>query len=300
MKFNRKKTTFGRHETFPLRYGWLTQGFMAVQRTPDLFSQPEAAMIRLGVGRNMVNAMHYWLRATGMVDFRDGRGEPTTLGEALLGKAGDPYLEDEATLWLVHWLIVANAEVATGFYWFFHRFAMPQFQDQDALRALDAFAQQELQLCRAQTTLKSDLSTLLRMYAPVAGRTDEHLDSPLAQLRLVEGDPTGRGYRSPRLARPFLPPIALHFALLQRFAADPGQPALPIRTLLYGDDDWAAAGAAFRLNEEGLMQTLAQVLERYPNCYELRDTAGMHQLYRRGDLPDPLAALRAHYQGAGA
>jgi hypothetical protein len=299
MKFNHEKTRFGRHETFPLRYGWLTQGFAAVERTPTLFNQPEQAMITLGVGRNMVNAIQYWLRATGIVEFQEGGGQPTALGETLLGEAGDPYLEDEATLWIIHWLIAANAQEATGFYWFFNRFALPQFQDQEALRALDEFAQHELQMRRAQTTLKSDLSTLLRMYAPVAGRTDEHLDSPLAQLQLVEAE-VGRGYRSPRVARPFLPPIALHFALLQRFAADPRQPALPIRAILYGGDDWAAAGAAFRLNEEGLMNTLGQVMERYPDCYELRDTAGVHQLYRRGDVQEPLAALRAHYRGSVA
>jgi hypothetical protein len=48
MKFNHKKTRFGHHKTFPLRYSWLTQDFMAVKRTPTLFSQPEQAMITLG------------------------------------------------------------------------------------------------------------------------------------------------------------------------------------------------------------------------------------------------------------
>jgi hypothetical protein len=114
-RFHREQTTFGRHETFPLRYGWLTQGLEAVRRTPTLFAQPEPAMIALGVGRNMVNAIQYWLRATGLVDFQDGAGTATPLGQALLGPAGDPYLEDQATLWIIHWLIAANAAFATGF-----------------------------------------------------------------------------------------------------------------------------------------------------------------------------------------
>jgi hypothetical protein len=113
---------------------------------------------------------------------------------------------------------------------------------------LSEFVERELPTRRALTPLKSDLATLLRMYAPAAGRADDHLDSPLAQLQLVTAEPDG-GYRSPRVARPFLPPIALHFALVQRFAADPQQPALPIRALLYGGDDWPAVGAIFRLNE---------------------------------------------------
>ncbi|NJM13390.1 MAG: DUF4007 family protein [Synechococcaceae cyanobacterium SM1_2_3] len=295
MKFNRTKTSFGRHETFPLRYGWLTKGLEAIRRTPNLLTQPESAMIALGVGRNMVNALQYWLGVTGIVEFKEGMGAPTVLGETLLGAVGDAYLEDEATLWIIHWLIAANAELATGFYWFFNHFASPSFQDQDALRALGEFAERELKIRRAQTTLKSDISTLLRMYAPAAGRNDEHLDSPLAQLQLITAE-SGRGYRSPRIARPFLPPIALHFALAQRFAAEPRLPALPIRAILYDGEDWPAPGAVFRLSEEGLMNTLEQVMERYPESYELRDTAGVHQLYRRGGVIDPLAALRSHYQ----
>lgn len=85
---------------------------------------------------------------------------------------------------------------------------------------------------RSASTIKSDSSTLLRMYAAGEGNVGEdHLDSPLAQLKLVEANP-GQGYRSPRAVRPFLPPLALHFALAERFHSDPNTPALPVRTLL--------------------------------------------------------------------
>ncbi len=258
-------------------------------------------MVALGVGRNMVNAIQYWLQVTGIVAFSEGEAIliPTPLGKTLLGDEGDRYLEDEATLWIIHWLIASNAESATGFYWFFNRFAMPRFQDNEPLQSLSEFVGQELKVRRSKSTLKSDISTLLRMYAPMAGRSDEHLDSPLSQLHLIETE-EGRCYRSLRMVRPFLPPIALHFALLQRFAANPRQPALPIRVLLYGDDDWAAAGAVFRLNEEGLMDALARVMKHYPHSYELRDTAGVHQLYRRGDVFNPLDVLRDHYRRSAA
>ena len=43
------------------------------------------------------------------------------------------------------------------------------------------------------------------------------------------------------------------------------------------------------------MNVLTQVMERYPHCYELRDTAGVHQLYR-GEVIDPLEVLQAHYR----
>jgi hypothetical protein len=72
VKLNRNKLTFGRHETFPLRYGWLTKGFDAIRETPGIFTQPENAMVALGVGRNMVNAIQYWLQVTGIVAFSEG------------------------------------------------------------------------------------------------------------------------------------------------------------------------------------------------------------------------------------
>ncbi|CAK0755185.1 DUF4007 domain-containing protein [Gammaproteobacteria bacterium] len=296
MRLNREKLTFGRHETFPLRYGWLTKGFNAVKQKPDLFNQPEQAMVMLGVGRNMVNAIHYWLHAVGVVDFDTVMGKPTPLGDALLGDSGDGYLEDDATLWIIHWLLASNAELATGVYWFFNRFAMPRFQDQEVLRGLDEFIAQELPTRRRSTsTLKSEVSTLLRMYAPEVSQGDESLDSPLAPLQLIEAEGNGR-YRSLRALRPYLPPVALHFALSQRFEAEPRQAALSIRAVLYGDGDWAAMGAIFRLNEEGLMAILTKVMEDYPNCYELRDTAGVHQIYRGKNIVKSLDVLRSHYQ----
>jgi hypothetical protein len=299
VRLNKIKTTFGRHETFPLRFGWLTKGFEAIKAEPDCFRRPEQAMVTLGVGRNMVNAIEYWLQAVGVVSFADGTARPTELGEALLGEEGDRYLEDEATLWIIHWLLAANAEGATGIYWFFNRYALPRFYPDEVLRALGEFVEHEIKPGRSESTLKSDTSTLLRLYAPEAGRNDEHLDSPLASLRLLEPDSSG-GYRSPRVMRPFLPPVALHFALAQRFAAEPQISALPVRAVLYGDDGWAAPGAAFRLSEEGLMAALGKVMERYPGCYELRDTAGLHQIYRGQRTPDPLAVLRQHYRGGAA
>jgi hypothetical protein len=294
-KLNREKTAFGRHETFPLRYSWLTKGFEKIRVIPDFFNRPEQAMVQLGVGRNMVNAIQYWLQAVGVVEFDAGEGKPTALGEVLLGDQGDRYLEDEATLWIIHWLLASNAESATGIFWFFNRFATPRFQDKEALRAVGEFVEQELQAKRSLNTLKSDISTLLRLYAPEAGRNDEHLDSPLAPLQLIESEGSG-GYRSQRGLRPFLPPVALHFALLQRFEAEPQLPALPVRAVLYGDGDWAAAGAVFRLSEEGLMAVLTKVIEYYPNCYELRDTAGVHQIYWGKSAPKALDMLKKYYR----
>ena len=66
MKLHSSSVSFGRHESFPLRFGWLTKGLSGLQLDPKVFER-EDATITLGVGKNMVSAMRYWLQATQMV-----------------------------------------------------------------------------------------------------------------------------------------------------------------------------------------------------------------------------------------
>lgn len=98
------KATFGRHETFSLRYGWLTKGFQAFKDNNGIFNSDEAT-VQLGVGKNMVNSIRYWLRAAQMLEMSHDGPQATEIGKAIFSEQGwDPYLEDEATLWLIHWL----------------------------------------------------------------------------------------------------------------------------------------------------------------------------------------------------
>lgn len=105
MQFNSSKVAFGRHESFALRFGWLTKGFQTFERRKEVFTD-DNSVVELGVGRNMVNSIRHWLRASQLVNINADVKETTALGQALFSKDNgwDPYLEDEATIWLVHWL----------------------------------------------------------------------------------------------------------------------------------------------------------------------------------------------------
>jgi hypothetical protein len=46
------KASFGRHETFALRYSWLTKGFQAFTKNPTVFSSDKTT-IDLGVGKKI-------------------------------------------------------------------------------------------------------------------------------------------------------------------------------------------------------------------------------------------------------
>src|SRR5688572_22660499 len=115
-----EQSSFGRHQTFPLRFGWLTKGYGAWRQNADVFDE-EDATVELGVGKNMVNAIEYWLIASQVVTPEGKFLRATEIGEKIFQKEGwDPYLEDDTTLWLVHWLIASNPADATTPFWFFN------------------------------------------------------------------------------------------------------------------------------------------------------------------------------------
>ncbi len=302
MKFDpMSQNSFGRHETFPLRYGWLTKGFQALQHDPKLFTQEES-VVTLGVGKNMVHAIRFWLQACGFIEPHPPEGfQPSRLGWIVLGEEGDPWLEDEVTLWLIHGLIASHTRLATGFYWFFNEWAQPSFTESEALGGLQQFVRQRLQSERGGTPLKSDIATLLRMYTHQerisARHAEDQLDSPLTQLDLITLGRDGR-YQSPRRWRDELPEVVLGYLVLQRFEAEPTLNALPIRELLYGGSGWPAPGAIFRLTEESLLHTLERFIQNHcPTELELRDTAGIHQLYRHPSTAvQSYRLLQHHYQ----
>ncbi len=127
LEYRFDQASFGRHQTFHLRYAWLTKGFQAMAADPRAFDADEST-VTLGVGKNMVAAIHYWLQATRIAERGPGGLCPTALGQAVFAADGlDPYLEDEATLWLIHWLLSTNGTQATVWRWFFNHFHQAEF-----------------------------------------------------------------------------------------------------------------------------------------------------------------------------
>src|SRR6266540_5289965 len=96
---------FSGHETFPCRYAWLPKAYRSLTANPRIFGNEEEAIVAMGVGKNMVRAIRFWVQTTGIASaLKDGGYSITDFGEALLKQGGfDPFLEDKRTLWLIHW-----------------------------------------------------------------------------------------------------------------------------------------------------------------------------------------------------
>ncbi len=99
MTMTQQKIYFSGHESFICKQFWLKKTFDFSQ-TGKSFTD-DTAVVDLGVGKNMVASLRYWGKAFGVLDEND---QPIAIAQYLFGAEGqDLYLEDFATIWLLHY-----------------------------------------------------------------------------------------------------------------------------------------------------------------------------------------------------
>ena len=178
------------HETFPCRYTWLPKVVQSLNENSKLFRDEDEAMVRLGVGKNMVRAIRFWADTTG-VSCEDGKGnfEVSSIGSQLLGNCGyDPFLEDVKTLWLLHWKLATNVEPLFAWEYLLNRWHRSDFTRSEALQYLHEEAAR-LDKNLSRVTIENHFDTFLHTYVPTRSKKGEvledNLDCPLVELDLV-------------------------------------------------------------------------------------------------------------------
>lgn len=306
MKLIANKTAFGRHETFFCRLGWLTKGFWKAtdysnSSELDFFRQDEA-VVALGAGKNMVSSIKYWLQASRLFKQSQQGLEPTELGLLLMGtekaEGWDAYLEDKNTLWLIHWLIASNAELATTFFWFFNFYHKSSFTQEELKTALSDFLRDNIDSKPSPATLKNDVSVLIRMYAKVQAdkktTIEDTLDSPLVELDLIQSK-LNKEYSSLVKLNEISPNI-IGFALSEIFSHR-SSTSISVEELIYSREINVAIGSVFRLPENSALAHIEKAIELIPGDFEIRETAGVHQVYKLRDDLESIKYLKSYYEG---
>lgn len=187
------KYAFSGHESFPCKALWLKKGYdFVVQR--NNFNTPDA-VIKLGVGKNMVASIRYWLRVFGICD----NDEPTELGKYIFDDANgkDKYIEDLATLWLLHFNLVFRKE-ASLYNMFFcglqrerSKFEREQVISYVKIKLIEAGKQTTYN----ENTVRKDVGVLLQNYSlPRKPQSNDDFSSLLLDLDLIRQDSESKGY----------------------------------------------------------------------------------------------------------
>ncbi|MGK7953521.1 MAG: DUF4007 family protein [Xenococcaceae cyanobacterium] len=287
---------FARHETFHPRFGWLKKGFDLAKQDSSIFVQSDAP-VRLGVGKNMVRSIRYWCRTFKVLQ----EDRPSEFGRKLFSNNGwDSFLEDPASLWLLHWNLLKPTCEAAAWYFTFYIFRKVEFTSDELLTELSEW-QNTLGKKVVESSLKKDISCILRMYGLEEGKTsflEDSIDCPFQQLGIIQNAGSSKRYGFKVGAKANLPAELITATCLE-YASWTGQSAktIAISRLLY---DIGSPGMAFKLSESVLCHAIEKVA-RNNDSLNLSDSAGLIQLSFKGD-PKQLAEdiLDKYYQSRGS
>lgn len=298
------RVRFSGHESFPLRFSWLAKGVRFCAGAAEGFADPEA-MVALGVGKNMVRSIRFWcIESQMVVNAAEGRAtrttalRPTELGEFLFGADGvDPYLEDPATLWLVHWGLAARASGPTTWYFLFNELRSSEFNQRSFITELRRYESRFSDKPVSDETIARDWDCCIRCY--VGSGSDKRvvgedvLDCPLAELDLLHRSGS-EGYSFPRAARPSLPASIFAACLVDYLE----RAKVTAKTMSFDQIAYApgSPGQVFRISENHLVDLLTDVEKLTDGAIRFGSTAGLRQVLIN-ELPvRKMALLRKHYK----
>jgi hypothetical protein len=294
---------FSGHETFAFRYAWLKKGVDGLLSDTDIFLQ-DTAMVELGVGKNMVRSIRHWCLATRMFEENEAKSGSRTkilglseLGRSLLLDTGwDPFLEDDASLWLIHWNLATNPGRATTWYWAFNLLKDQEFTREGLAESLGRIVEASNSRASANS-IKADVSCFLRTYVAIKrgpnSTLEETLECPLATLGLISEIENERRYRFHNGEKPSLPQAAFCYALLDCWEkGHPGQGTLSLREIVHGE---GSPGRVFRLDEDAALAYLDDLESVTQGRLRFQDTATVRQVERLNAISG-MEVLNDYYQ----
>jgi len=280
---------FARHETFHLRFGWLKKCYDAVKKDERVF-QRDDALVRLGVGKNMVRSIRFWGLAAKIIKQKKAPGEEsrrgspevevTEIGKTIFdSKVGlDPYLERPETLWLVHWLMYAQPSAIPAWWIIMNDLDTVRIQAGD----LPGHVRGKVSMVDGwsipnESSIKKDTDVFVHTYASKRSNVmdmEDYIDCPFRALRIVKAD----GTRSPEIqftigtkpgmSADIVAYICLDFlhrqeiggrtASINSLAVEPGGP-----------------GHVLKLDEASFAALLSEAARNHPDIISVQDVNGI-------------------------
>ncbi len=289
MRPNREQR-FSGHESFVCRYGWLPKLYDVLKEDPLVFTDEEQAIVKLGIGKNMVRSIRFWGESFGLICAGTGHSyHPTPLATALLDQdvGIDPYLEDRASLWLLHWQLTALAVLGAWHTAFQdvqdHEILKKRFADLVQLRAIRSKG------TLAESTLKQHIAIFLGTYVSPNMENvtvlEESLGCPLQELGLVQVFPDGgkdEVLQFDRGPKHGLTGQVFTYALLDFWERSaPESKTLSLKSICFGQ---MSPGMVFKLDENSIVGYLDEVEELSGGVVSFVDTADSQALNFRPDI----------------
>lgn len=277
-----EKFVFSGHDSFQCKTQWLKKGYDFVSKQNN-FNDPEA-VITLGVGKNMVTAIRHWLKA---FDVIDSDQNVTKIGDYIFNSQTgiDPYTEDIATLWILHYHLVSRNYASIC------RMAFVDFHKEK-----NEFSREHLQnyikrRCREEgwdylyneNTAKKDVGVFIQNYVVPENSIFDDFSVLLLQLDLIKKiDKTT--YTFNYINKQAVDPRILLYAIVKHFNAK----SISFESLM-------ELGLIFCMSNSELIEAIEQICKLYPHKIVFSDVAGIKELQFKEEI-DAFDALNSYYR----
>jgi hypothetical protein len=273
---------FSGHESFQCKSLWLKKG-VDYLHDGNKFTDDDA-VAKLGVGKNMVSSIRFWLRAFGLTSNDDA----TPIAQYIFDKekGRDPFAEDITTLWLLHFLIVST-EAASLYSLLFVEY---QREKKEFTKTeLQAFIKRKCNVPEQknvynENTVKKDIGVLLKNYvAPSDLKSIEDFSALLLSLNLI----TYNGndiYAFQEIKTSFINPIVILFALVRLKGTD--------KTVSF--DTLQKVSLIFCLPMTSLIEVIKSLETQLPNVIVFSDNSGIKNVQFLSEI-DEIEALNTYY-----
>lgn len=282
------KYTLSGHESFPCKTLWLTKGYNFIVDGGNFNASD--AVIALGVGKNMVSSIRYWLKVFGL----SSQDKPTEIADYLFdeNKGVDKYIESLGTLWLLHYLLVSLKE-ATLYNITFTKFQKERktFDREQLVNFVKRLMIEDnkTKIFNPNTT-KKDVGVLLQNYTqPYKAKSFEDYSSLLIDLDLIRVEDDGKSYAFNIEGKRTIPLEIFLYAVLNEKGND--------RSVSY--DVLQDIGLIFCMNDAEVIDMAQAIGQRYSSYVQYSDNAGIRQLlFKEGATLNGKEVLDKYYKNA--
>lgn len=283
-----KKYIFSGHESFPCRMLWPIKGYDYIVEG-NSFNNPNS-VVQLGVGKNMVASIRYWLKALGLSECDRQTEISSYLFDKNKGK--DRYIESLGTLWLLHFLLVSKQE-ATLYNLLFLRYQKErkQFGKEQILNFVKRLMTEDDRMKQFNAnTVGKDFSVLIQNYVqPLKAKSYEDFSSLLIDLNLIRHDKTEKAYSFNIEGKRTVPMDIFMYAVLCMKGDD--------HSVSY--DTLQDVGLIFCMTDIEVIEMLQEIDWEYSEYVQYSDNAGIRQLlFKEGKKLQPIDSLNRYYENA--
>lgn len=275
--------SFSGHESFYCKSLWLKKGYDFISENKD-FNAPNA-VVELGIGKNMVSSLRFWMRAFGLFD----EGKPTLTADYLFdNKTGkDPYIEDLGTVWLLHYLLIKSdlASIYKLFFIDFHKEKNNEFTREQLQYFLKRKnAETPYGHLYNENTVKRDIGVLLQNYVmPQKEKPNEDFSALLINLNLIKHSEDKAFYFNTKGKNELTPEI-FFYAIIDDKKDEQ----------IVSFDRLMDLALIFCLTKTELIDTIQFLVKKYPQVLRYTDDGGIKQLFFLEEL-DKTKVLETYY-----